>query len=195
MTRSIMRAAAAALALIAAQTALAAPEVPGGYVGARFGNALDNRFEGVPEVDSDDPLSLYGGWNFSEHWGMEFSYIDLGDTSAPGLTDFGIDVDGYIATGGVTFRQPIAEQFDLFAGLGLFAIREDGTALTFGGPVAIENDDEGVYAEVGARFHFNDNFALRGSYQWFREVGIDNIGAGAGGDDDGTPWIGVEYSF
>jgi hypothetical protein len=193
MTRTFLRVGLAGLALVAAQGAFAANE-PGAYVGARFGNAMDNRFDGLPDVESDNPLSVYGGWNFSEHWGMEFSYADLGDTTAPGIADFGIDVDGYLVSGGVTFRQPVAEQFDLFASVGAFTINEDGTILTIAGPVRVDDEDSGLYAEVGARFHFNDRFALRASYQWFREVGFEGFGA-TGSDDDGTPWIGVEYSF
>jgi len=184
MKSALPRLSLASLALCAGN-ALAADDV-GAYLGVRGGSAMEDRYgEFTPELDADNPLSVYGGWNFSALWGLELGYIDLGETTAPNIADAGLDADGHLVTGGVSFRAPVAERFDVFAGAGLFKLSEDGVTYTVAGPIPLDLDDDGVYVEVGGRFHFNDRVALRASYQWFDfEKG-----------NDGTPWIGAELRF
>jgi OmpA-OmpF porin, OOP family len=171
------------LALIASAGAMAEDEL---YFGLRVGAEMDNRFDfGDSNVDTDTPYSAYGGWNFTENWGIELGYTDVGDSIASGVADGGFELNGSLVTAGVSYRYPINERFDIFAAAGAFNLSEDGTFITIAGPVPAENDDSGAYAEFGGRFHFNEGIALRASYQWFN---FD-------GGNDGTPWLGVEVGF
>lgn len=161
----------------------------GAYVGLRAGSEMDSRFNHSANVNADTPFGIYGGWNFNDHWGLELGYTDLGRTTAPGIADFGFDIDGKLLTGGLNYRHSVSENVDLFGGVGLFDLNEDGTATTIAGPIAFNNDDNGLYAEVGGRYHFNERLALRASYQWF------DFGSTAADDSDGTLMLGLELDF
>lgn len=172
-----------ALALVASGTVMADNDF---YLGARAGSALNDRFDNTASnVDSDNAYSFNGGWNFNEHWGLELGYIEPGDLHADAVADAGFDLDGSMVTAGVTYRMPLANNFELLSGVGAFDLNEDGTLTTIAGPVPVSNDDSGVYVEVGARYRFDGPIALRASYQWFD---FDSNG-------DGTPWIGIEFGF
>lgn len=179
--------------LIIASMLLAAANVAsadgGAYVGLRAGSELDSRFNHSAIVNADTPIGIYGGWNFNDQLGVELGYTDLGRSTAPGIADFGFDVDGNLLTGGLTYRHSISESADLFGGVGLFDLNEDGTAITIAGPVSFNNDDNGFYAEVGGRYRFNERLALRASYQWF------DFGSTAASDSDGTVMLGLELDL
>lgn len=177
------------VASILLMAANAASADSGAYVGLRAGSEMDSRFGIIENVQVDSPIGLYGGWNFNDHWGIELGYSDLGQSTAAGIADFGFDLDGRLLTGGVSYRFALNDSFDIFGGVGLFDLSEDGTATTIIGPVPFDRDDNGLYAEVGGRYHFNDRFALRASYQWFDFSSIMTD------DSDGTPWLGVEFGF
>jgi len=160
----------------------------GVYIGARAGIELKDRFiyPSAPDVEAD---TLYGGvlgWNFSDYWGVEVGYNEIGETVGRGVPDAGFTLDGDLATAGVTYRQSLGGDLEFISGLGAFDLSEDGTMNTIAGPRPIDHDDTGAYAEVGARYRFGGGpFAVRASYQWFDfEDG-----------NDGTPWVGVELGF
>lgn len=174
-------------ALVFAGSAFAADDQDNaGYLGLRVGSDLDDRFPSGPyNVETDTPYSIYGGWNFHSHWGLELGYTDVGDIRAVGIADAGFELDANLWTLGVQYRQPFAERFELVAGAGIYQLNEDGHLLTIAGQVPYDNNETGIQAEVGVRFHFDGPLALRASYQWF-----DFDGGG-----DGTPWLGFEFGF
>ncbi len=157
------------------------------YLGLRVGSEMNERFDyALDEINADTPYGAYGGWNFSDHWGVELGYTDVGETfDSLGISDAGFGVEGSLLTAGLSYRHLLGERFDVFGAAGFFDLSEDGSELTIAGPRPVNRDDSGAYIEVGGRYHFSDAFALRASYQWF------DFKHG----DDATPWIGVELSF
>lgn len=174
----------AATMLITAQPVIAA-ETPF-YLGLRVGSAMEERLPQEPgNLDTDTPLGGYVGYNFTDFVGVEVAYTDLGKSTRSAIADAGFDLDGSLWTIGATGNVPINEQFSAFGGAGYFELSEDGTAISIAGPRRINLDDSGFYVEAGGRYHFNDQFAARLSYQWFD---FDR-------DSDGTPWFGLEVGF
>lgn len=183
VSKKLLKLCFTSLTLLASAGAMAEDEL---YFGLRAGSEMDSRFDfGGDPVDVDTPYSAYGGWNFTEHWGIELGYTDVGDSFGNAILDAGFELDGSLFTAGVSYRHAINERFDVFAAVGAFALKEDGNLIGIAGPIAFDNDDTGAYAEVGGRFHFNEEVALRASYQRF------NFDGGS----DGTPWLGVEVGF
>ena len=80
------------------------------YVGLRAGSEMDSRFNHSTNVNADTPFGIYGGWNFNDNWGLELGYTDLGRSTAPGVADFGFDIDGKSLTGGLTYRHSVSEK-------------------------------------------------------------------------------------
>jgi hypothetical protein len=162
------------------------------YLGVAVGEPMTGRFEGDWDFDSETPHALYAGWNLDRHWAIEVGYVNLGDTVAlnNSVGDF-LRVDGHMLDVGVRYRHPLGRRFEVSAGLGMFDFREDGwlsNLILDPPPVGygpIDNNDRGVYAEIGGRFHFKGLIALRAAYRWY------DFDAG----NDGSPWLGIEFGF
>lgn len=138
------------------------------HVGVGVGTKLDGRTGDIPGADkhSDTPKLLLGGVTFKNDFGVEASWVDLGDISTTGLADVGYDVGGDLWTLAATWS-PDTGALRPFAKLGWFNRNEDGTSLTVGSPMPASYHDSGVTAELGGRWFINDTFALRGGYAWY----------------------------
>ena len=152
----------------------------GFYLGAGFGQATasghdDNavavsEFFGsvVTSVSSDDTdtsISVFGGYDFNKHVGLEVNYADLGarnvtvtdniatfttDQYKFGMTGFGISLLG---------KLPITEKFSMFGKLGLFTWESTvDTTIDFGGgsfvSTSVEETGSDLMLGIGATYRF-----------------------------------------
>jgi hypothetical protein len=187
MSHTMLRLGFAGFALVSASMAHAEDDNRF-YGGLRAGDELNDRYTQSNFAD-DAARGGYAGWRFRDHWGIEASYSDLGQfRSRASGPDHGSDGEADLWTVGATYRFPVAERFDVFAGIGWFELNEEINETTIAGTMHFKNTEAGGYAEVGGRFDFNDALALRVSYQWFDIPAF-------GSDGDGTPWLGLEAGF
>src|SRR4029453_12634116 len=105
----------AALALMAA-TAAQADTQPGFYAGAGIGSAkVGDDISGVD--DSDTGFKIFGGYTFTENWGVEVSYFDFGEASVSGgNVSASVGVTGLSAS--AVGRLPVSDMFAVYGKLG-----------------------------------------------------------------------------
>jgi len=114
----------------------------GGYFGFSLGTADDDILN-----ESDSGLKVFGGSNFSEQYGFEIAFVDLGEY-----------VGGIVSESGVAFDlvgyYPATQNVDVFGKAGLFSwtidvgpFSDDGTDLTYGFGVNVGLDKVSIRAE------------------------------------------------
>lgn len=152
----------------------------GWYIGGSYGKSSYS-FSGVPAGvsvdDSDTGLKIFGGFQFTKHWGAEAAYVDFGDATVSGLGlsgDVGVTAFTFAGTGTL----PLGENFALLGKLGLAMWDASGSAST-------GDNGTDVYFGVGMRYSFNRNLGL--------VVDYDRVEA----EDDSVNLIsvGVRYKF
>ena len=156
------------------------------YAGLRVGSELDGRFDDIGgDIDTDTPFGGYAGLRINDTFALEFGAMTLGNSTRSDIADGGLDLDGAIYQLGGVATVPLADRFDLQAGLGVFRLEEDGEAGTIAGPRDIDTSESGAYLEIGGRYSFNEQWSLRGGYTWY------DFDAGG----DGNFWGGVQLDF
>jgi OmpA-OmpF porin, OOP family len=156
------------------------------HAGLRFGNSMENRLpQNFSNIDSKTPFGVTGTYEFTDTFGVEVGFADLGKSKVLAVADAGFDLSGSLWTIGGTAQVPLNARFSALVGLGYFKLNEDGSSQTLIGPRRLDNSGSGAYVELGGRFAINDQFGARLSYQHFN---FDN-------GSDGTPWLGLEARF
>jgi outer membrane autotransporter protein len=137
------------------------------YTGVAAVQEYDQRYDKLPgtiEVDSGARLHL--GWQFARDGSIELAFHDFGsaastnNASAP-VSDFGLDTETDGWSLGVRYVAPVDWHVKPFAKLGWFWFDENGSELTIIGTRRFSRSTDGLAAELGVRFEFNDRFALR----------------------------------
>ncbi len=138
------------------------------HAGIGIAGELDGRINRLSgeRVDGDEGKLFVVGATHASGFGIEAGYADLGRLRASGIADGGFDVDGELWTVGATYTVGDGP-FRPYAKLGWFDREDSGTATTIAGPVAFRVDDDGLHAEVGARWRLGERFAVRGGYAWY----------------------------
>lgn len=127
--------------------------------------------------DDDTGWKVYGGYQFTKNWGLEFGYVDFGELDVKG-TILGIpatakaEVDGWTLSGVGTL--PFTDNFSGFAKLGLIRAEADIKA-TVGG-VTVSDDDSSTEwtAGLGVKYDFTKNVSLRAEWERFNDLGDDD---------------------
>ncbi len=161
----------------------------GFYVGAGVGRSdLDDSCDelrddpSIAVIDCDDTdtgWKLFGGYQFTQHFGVEAAYVDLGEASARAIT-LGVpvrakaEVDGFgiFATGAL----PVGGSFSIVGKLGGFYSDVDVKASA---PRVRVSDDEsslGLAAGAAAQYDVNERVVLRIEWERYFDVGDDDIG-------------------
>ncbi|MEE8427508.1 MAG: outer membrane beta-barrel protein [Woeseiaceae bacterium] len=112
-----------------------------------------------PCKDSGNGWRLFAGYQISEIWGVQASYLDLGKVTS-GLAS--IEFDGFDVLG--TANWDINDQWSIFGEFGYYSLNADFTA----GPKTDGGDWTGGF---GITRHVNDNTAVRLEYQIWNSVG------------------------
>jgi OOP family OmpA-OmpF porin len=154
----------AALGLMAA-TAAQADTQPGFYAGAGIGSTkVGDDISGVD--DSDTGFKVFGGYNFTENWGVEVSYFDLGEASVEaGNSSASVGVTGLSAS--AVGRLPVNEMFAVYGKLGFASYDVDldfNNVPGFGSGHLSDSDSDMIYG-VGGALSFGGNFEARLEYE------------------------------
>ena len=155
----------AALSLMAA-TAAQADTQPGFYAGAGIGSTKvgDDNLSGVD--DSDTGFKIFGGYTFTENWGVEVSYFDFGEASvSAGNSSASVGITGLSAS--AVGRLPVNDMFAVYGKLGFASYDVDldfNNVPGFGSGHLSDSDSDLIYG-VGGALSFGGNFEARLEYE------------------------------
>jgi len=154
----------AALALMAA-TAAQADTQPGFYAGAGIGSTkVGDDISGVD--DSDTGFKIFGGYTFTENWGVEVSYFDFGEASvSAGNSSASVGITGLSAS--AVGRLPVNDMFAVYGKLGFASYDVDldfNNVPGFGSGHLSDSDSDLIYG-VGGALSFGGNFEARLEYE------------------------------
>ena len=142
----------------------------------------------VDETDTTWSINL--GYEINENFAVEVGYRDLGEASITTTSNLSGSAYGYNVTInagsaltaeadgftlGLVGKMPVAESFDLNATLGVFFWDAELTATgsgtvngtAYAGSLSESDDGTDAYAGVGAKYNFNENFALGAQWTFF----------------------------
>lgn len=183
------------IATIAAPVAIAADMAAGDagwYAGLSAGRAdYKDACDGFPGSCDDDDTAwkVYGGYQFTKNWGVEFGYVDFGEIKAtvPGGTAK-VEADGWTLSGVGTL--PFANNFSGFAKLGIIQADIDakGTGVLAGS--ASDSSTDWTFG-LGVKYDFTQNVSLRAEWEKFNNLGDSSTGEG----DIDLISIGVVFKF
>ena len=154
----------AALALMAA-TAAQADTQPGFYAGAGIGSTkVGDDISGVD--DSDTGFKIFGGYTYTENWGVEVSYFDFGEASvSAGNSSASVGITGLSAS--AVGRLPVNDMFAVYGKLGFASYDVDldfNNVPGFGNGHLSDSDSDLIYG-VGGALSFGGNFEARLEYE------------------------------
>ena len=151
-----------------------------GYVGGSVGGARTEGEISLVSVDGSDlGFKLFGGYRFTENFGLEAGYADLGSVEArQGLVLVEAGVTGWTAEAvGIA---PIGESFEVFAKAGLFfaATSIDSTGDIVPGlgqvPYSTTERDAQFTLGIGGAFKFK-HLGIRAELEFFGNDFIDQV--------------------
>ncbi|WP_371186517.1 porin family protein [Thalassotalea maritima] len=157
----------------------------GGYVGIAVGESdLD-----MDWFDHPTGWEIYGGWELSDYFGLEVSYIDFGKFENPYATDTNgliqsIDVEAY--TLGLIGKIPITETIDIFAKIGYSHWDADVSL------VGYSDNSWDTFWGVGANYKVSEHFAVGVRYSEYK---LDAVGPAVWEDDVSLVSLNLEYHF
>lgn len=168
------------------------------YVGAAVGAGLadESPSRAIKRFDTDSSWRIHAGWQFNDALALEASYHDFGtangqlsacDGPCP-ATDIPLNRRTETTAWSVRMAYFFGQHsLQPFAAVGVaFSDTELSTiGLGSGTPVRANNSDQGLTAELGARWRLGKGFSLRAGYEWF-DLPVANGGAFN---------LGAEYSF
>ena len=151
---------------------------------------------------NDTSYTLYGGYQFTPHWGLEVGYDDLGNkdsanavvSGTPGTVSGRID-NWYVAGTGTL---PLGGGFSLLGKLGVVR-----NSIHFGnlcgGALCVPSGSSTrtqPLVGVGAQYDFDRNWAARLEYDDYGKVSGDNYWGAGGGTIKANAWnLSVKYAF
>lgn len=155
-----------AVILPAAFLAISAPAVAqqsdaGWYIGGSYGMTtfdLSGVPAGVSVDDSDSGFKIFGGFQFTKHWGAEVGYVDFGKVSVSGAGasgDLGVTAMTLAGTGTL----PLGQNFALLGKVGMAMWDAEGSGSVVG------NDGNDMFYGFGARYSFNKNMSVQAEYE------------------------------
>lgn len=151
--------------IVSAAMPLTAQADPDLYVGASIGNArLDDNFDSFIVDTDSNAYRFYGGFQFSDSFGIEAGYLNFGDFTES--VDLGgllsrADISGDGWTVGATLGMPLSDNLSLFGKGGIFFwdtdINVDGFSIDTPG-------DNNPYIGGGLKLDLGDTFSLTGDW-------------------------------
>lgn len=156
----------------------------GFYAGVSLGAGFNSDFVGANDdgslsaIDADKQdmaWQLHVGWQFTDYFGVEAGYVDLGKVhfdavsdgtgpswSGPGVAITDLEADGWY--GGVRGAMPVSDRWTLFASLSWFRWQSTETFVDNG--FTSTDEDSGGDVRYGAGFECDigekDKWVLRG---------------------------------
>lgn len=154
------------------------------YFGGSFGKSDLDSGNVVPDlitsgsVDGDDSgFKIYGGYQFNPHFGLEITYVDLGNARYSGNFGPATVTGGSLETTGANFSAvgtiPLNPAFSLFGKLGFFVWEQKARDTTNGLPFSGKDDGADLSLGLGANINLTRNVSLR--VEWERFEAFDSI--------------------
>jgi OmpA-OmpF porin, OOP family len=148
---------------------------PGFYAGASLGEGSID-VSGIDE--SDTALKVFGGYMFSEHFGVEAAYIDGGSVKKRTAFEF-VSLDTSILNASAIGRYALNDAFTLFGKAGLAKYEVDGVVRVDNGffEITAPVDDSGTELSfgVGGEYSFGQ-FGLRAEYEVIEDFTMLSVG-------------------
>jgi len=140
--------------------------------------------------DTDTGFGFAGGYQFNDHFAIEFAYVDLGSIGyrASGTVSDGVDtfdaeavlgssVDGAVLS--VLGILPIGERFSVYGRAGLSLLDAKGTArITIDGAsqrASQSSQKSDPMFGVGAEYNLTRHIAIRLAWDRYRDVGTEDV--------------------
>jgi len=168
-----------AIILPAAVLAISAPAAAqqsdaGWYIGGSYGmTTFDIDTAGItnPSVDdSDSGFKIFGGFQFTKHWGAEVGYVDFGKAGVSGSI-FGIPFTGDASVTAFTFSGtgtlPLGTNFALLGKVGLANWDAKVNVSTGIGAGSASESGTDMFYGIGARYSFNKNLSVQVEFEQF----------------------------
>jgi OOP family OmpA-OmpF porin len=179
------------VALIAALAAPLAAQAEGAYIGANVGRAEQKvDVEGYNFKESTTAYKLYGGYNYTQNFGVEVGFADLreAEKTGGGARVASEPKSVYLAATGTL---PLNEQFSLFGKVGVASTHVKVSASAAGFSDSVSKNRTSPYIGIGASFALNKNVSFVAEYENFGKIAKD------GGDHIKADFVsaGVRYAF
>jgi len=156
-----------------------------GYVGVSAGGAnVQAEIDLIPLDETTAGFKLFGGYRFTDHFGLEFGYADFGTQEATMDTaNLETSIAGWTAV--ATGVAPIGERFEIFGKAGL--IFSDTEIKSTGNITPYERSDRSAEFTlgVGGAYKF-EHLAIRAELEFFTNEEVDAIVMLS---------VGIEYRF
>jgi len=126
--------------------------------------------------DKDQGWKIYGGYQFTPHWGAEAGYVDFGKQRwavaiggvTPAIAE--AEANAWYLSGTATL--PITPEFGVFGKLGLYGSDVDVRANGF----SANGSSTDYMWGVGAKWNFGRNWSMRIEWERFNNAGSGSIG-------------------
>ncbi len=179
------------VAMIAALAAPLAAQAEGAYIGGNVGRAEQKvNVEGYSFKESTTAYKLYGGYNYTQDFGVEIGFADLreAEKSGNGARIASEPKSIYLAATGTL---PLNEQFALFGKVGVATTHVKVTGSAPGFSASGSDNRTSPYIGVGASFALNKNVSFVAEYENFGKIAKD------GGSHIKADFVsaGVRYAF
>lgn len=166
--------------------ALAQAPLSGFYVGGSFGLAEarsvcnTNWLPAGTTVGGCDKKDMgwkvYGGYQFTPHWGAEVGYVDFGKqrwgVAIGGVTPAIAEAETKAWQLAATGTLPIVPEFGVFGKLGLYGSDMDVRANN----ISANGNSTDYMWGLGAQWYFGRNWSMRLEFERFNNAGNSSIG-------------------
>ena len=155
-----------------------AAHAAGSYVGINAGSVEHKlSVEGDSANENKTGFKLYGGYGFTENFGVELGYAHLGKVSASfndGFDNGSLSYKAHAIYLAGTATLPLTPQFSLFAKAGITANRGKMSASLNGQSDSLSGSNTTGMFGVGAEFNFTKNLSMVAEYENFGKVMDEN---------------------
>lgn len=145
-----------------------------GYAGASIGGAnVQANIDLIPLDETEPGFKLFGGYRFTDHFGLEFGYADFGtQESTMDTATLETSIAGWTAV--ATGVLPAGERFEIFGKAGL--IFSDTTIDSTGSGSPRETSDRAAEFTVGVGGAYKlKHLAVRAELEYFSNDQVDRI--------------------
>jgi OmpA-OmpF porin, OOP family len=158
------------------------------YIGLNAGQSKFRNTSGLgnfPFDSKDKSVGLYAGSYFTPNFGLELSYLDLGEsTRAGGKTE------AKAGTVALIGKFPLNESFNLLAKLGATYSQVDASALAGTGIATGRKSGWGPSYGIGAEYNFTQNVSAVLQYDEYRMPY-----PGGSKEKNNNTSVGIRYRF
>jgi len=150
----------------------------GFYAGAGFASMqIEDEDQGISFEDHSWSSRLLAGYDFSDNFGIEGSYINSGE--AEGVV-FGENVQVELSafTLSIVGLLPVNDNSQLFGKVGYYNGKVEATVqdqLRHPHSVTLDEDEDGMIVGVGVRWSVNDTFVVRGEFDRLTDTDLDAL--------------------